>query len=122
MATPPIGRAILDKLIVLGFLILATTAEASGDAIVRMGLNEQALVPRIVLFLIGGVLLFFYGLSLNLAPLEFGRVVGLYIATLFVVWQIITFIAFRSVPTVPILLGGALIVAGGCVVTFWRGT
>jgi len=24
---------------------------------------------------------------LNLAPIEFGRVVGLYIATLFVVWQ-----------------------------------
>ena len=39
--------------------------------------------------LIGTVLLFGYGLSLNLAPLEFGQVVGLYVATLFVVWQII---------------------------------
>ena len=102
----------------LSFLIVATTVEASGDAIVRMGLNEQALLPRIVLFLIGGVLLFGYGLSLNLAPLEFGRVVGLYIATLFVVWQIISFIAFRSVPTIPVLLGGALIIAGGLMVTF----
>lgn len=106
----------------LSFLIVATTVEASGDAIVRMGLNEQALLPRIVLFLIGGVLLFGYGLSLNLAPLEFGRVVGLYIATLFVVWQIISFIAFRSVPTIPVLLGGALIIAGGLMVTFWRAT
>ena len=106
----------------LSFLIVATTVEASGDAIVRMGLNERALLPRIVLFLIGGVLLFGYGLSLNLAPLEFGRVVGLYIATLFVVWQIISFIAFRSIPTVPILLGGALIIAGGLMVTFWRAT
>jgi len=111
----------LNKLVILSFLIVATTVEASGDAIVRMGLNEQALVPRIVLFLIGAILLFGYGLSLNLAPLEFGRVVGLYIATLFVVWQIISFIAFRSVPTIPILLGGALIIAGGCIVTFWRG-
>jgi len=112
---------VLNKLVILSFLIVATTVEASGDAIVRMGLNEQALVPRIVLFLIGAILLFGYGLSLNLAPLEFGRVVGLYIATLFVVWQIISFIAFRSLPTIPILLGGALIIAGGCIVTFWRG-
>jgi len=111
----------LDKLVILSFLIVATTVEASGDAIVRMGLNEPALVPRIVLFLIGAALLFGYGLSLNLAPLEFGRVVGLYIATLFVVLQIISFFAFRSIPTVPILLGGALIVAGGSIVTFWRG-
>jgi small multidrug resistance family-3 protein len=43
----------------------------------------------------------------------------LYIATLFVVWQIINFVAFRSTPTLPIILGGALIVAGGIIVTFW---
>jgi hypothetical protein len=116
-----IGWGALEKLVIFGFLVLATTVEASGDAIVRMGLNEQALVPRIVLFVIGAMLLFGYGLSLNLAPLEFSKVVGLYIATLFVVWQIISFIAFRSVPTVPILMGGALIVAGGGIVTFWRG-
>ena len=110
----------MDKLIVLGFLILATTLEAFGDAVVRIGLGQQALVPRLGLFLGGAVLLFGYGLSLNLAPLEFGRVVGLYIATLFVVWQIVNFVTFRAVPTLPILLGGALIIAGGCVVTFWQ--
>jgi small multidrug resistance family-3 protein len=97
----------LDKLVIFGFLILATTVEASGDAIVRMGLNEQALVPRLLLFVIGAGLLFVYGLSLNLAPLEFGRSWIAY-PTLFVVWQIISFIAFRAVPTVPMLVGGAL--------------
>ena len=111
----------MDKLIVLGFLIVATTLEASGDAVVRLGLGEGAFVPRIGLFLAGAALLFGYGLTLNLAPLEFGRVVGLYIATLFVVWQVVNFFAFRAVPTVPILLGGALIVSGGLVVTFWEG-
>jgi small multidrug resistance family-3 protein len=109
----------VDKLTVLGFLIVATTLEAFGDAIVRMGLNRHSFAPRILLFLAGAVLLFGYGLSLNLAPLEFGRVVGLYIATLFVVWQIINFVVFRSLPTLPILLGGALIIAGGSVVTYW---
>jgi hypothetical protein len=55
-----------------------------------------------------------------LAPLEFGKVVGLYIATLFVVWQVITFITFRTLPTVPVMLGGVMIVTGGLVVSFWK--
>ena len=72
------------------------------------------------LFLGAAVLLFGYGLFLNLAPLEFGRVVGLYIATLFVVWQVINYIAFRTLPNLPILVGGALILAGGAITTFWK--
>ena len=109
----------MDKLVVLGFLIVATTFEATGDAVVRMGLHEHAMLPRAALFLTGAVLLFIYGLSLNLAPLEFGRVVGLYIATLFVVWQIVNFVAFRALPTLPIVVGGALVIAGGSIVSFW---
>ncbi|HKY18907.1 MAG TPA: hypothetical protein VJL82_08230, partial [Rhizomicrobium sp.] len=61
-----------------------------------------------------------YGTFLNLAPLEFGQVVGLYIATLFVMWQIINFAFFRELPTLPILAGGALIVTGGLIVSFWK--
>lgn len=110
----------MDKLVMLGFLIAATTLEAAGDAIVRMAIAQHLWLPRCVLFLAGAVLLFGYGFSLNLAPLEFGRVVGLYIATLFVVWQIVGFIAFRSIPDLPILIGGALIIAGGGIVTFWE--
>src|ERR1700761_1849107 len=109
----------MDKLIVLGFLIVATTLEASGDAVVRLGLGEGAFVPRVGLFLAGAALLFGYGTFLNLAPLEFGRVVGLYIATLFVIWQLINFIAFRATPSLPVIVGGALIIAGGAIVTFW---
>jgi hypothetical protein len=109
----------VEKLLVLAFLVVATTLEAFGDAIVHMGLSQQSMAPRVLLFLAGSVLLFGYGLSLNLAPIEFGRVVGIYIATLFVVWQIISFIVFRYVPGAPILLGGMLIVAGGSIVTFW---
>jgi hypothetical protein len=67
-----------------------------------------------------GALLFGYGSILNLAPVEFSRVVGLYIAILFVVWQLINFVAFRTMPALPVMIGGALIVAGGALVTFWR--
>jgi small multidrug resistance family-3 protein len=75
---------------------------------------------RIGLFGLGAALLFGYDMFLNLAPLEFREVVGLYIATLFVVWQVINYLFFRTVPTLPILIGGTLIVAGGAVVSFWK--
>jgi hypothetical protein len=102
------------------FLIAATTLETFGDAIIRIGIGQTAWLPRSALFLAGAFLLFGYGLSLNLAPIEFNRVVGLYIAILFVTWQLVNLIVFRSAPGVPVLLGGALIVAGGLVVTFWE--
>ena len=101
-------------------LIIATTLEASGDAVVRMALFDHQGAARAGLFLGGAALLFGYGSFLNLAPLEFSRVVGLYIATLFVVWQIINFAAFRTPPTLPVLVGGALIVAGGMIATYWK--
>ena len=105
----------------LVLLIIATTLEASGDAVLRMGLyNNYAGTLRVFLFLGAALLLFGYGLFLNLAPLEFNRIVGLYIATLFVVWQVINYFAFHTLPNLPILAGGALIIAGGAIVTFWK--
>ena len=102
-------------------LVIATTLEASGDAVLRMGLyNNYAGALRVFLFIGAAALLFGYGLFLNLAPLDFGRVVGLYIATLFVVWQVINYLAFRTLPSLPILMGGAFIVTGGAIATFWK--
>jgi len=104
----------------LVFLLIATSLEVTGDALVRMAIYEHVGLTRIAVALIGAVLLLGYGVSLNLAPLEFRQVVGLYIATLFVVWQVINVIVFRTFPNAPIALGGVLIVAGGLIVTFWK--
>ena len=105
---------------ILLLLVIATTLEVTGDAIIRKSLFEHAGMARIGLFLAGAALLAGYGTFLNLAPLEFGQVVGLYIATLFVMWQAITFLTFRTLPTVPIMLGGVMIVTGGLIVSFWK--
>jgi hypothetical protein len=110
----------MDKVAVFGFLIVSTTLEASGDAVVRMGLAPHAWPVRCLIFLGGAVLLFSYGLTLNLAPIEFGRVVGLYVAILFIVWQIVNFVVFRTVLDVPTLVGGSLVVTGGCIVALWQ--
>jgi hypothetical protein len=77
-------------------LLAATILEVSGDAVVRIAMYNHVGFVRFGLFLGGAALLFGYGTFLNLAPLQFGQVVGLYLATLFVVWQLINFVAFRT--------------------------
>jgi small multidrug resistance family-3 protein len=109
-----------SKLVVLGFLIVATAMEVSGDAVVRLGLAPQPLAAKLLYFAGGGALLFGYGFALNSAPIEFEKVVGIYIATLFVMWQVISYLFFRHAPNLPILVGGSLIVLGGLVVAFWQ--
>jgi len=106
----------------IAFLVAATLLEVSGDAIIRIALYDHAGLTalRLALFALGAGLVFGYGTLLNLAPLEFREVVGLYIATLFIMWQVINFAFFRTLPTVPILTGGAMIVVGGAIVSFWK--
>ncbi len=111
---------LLQNLHPVVFLIIATTLEVSGDAIIRISMNKHTGIARLGLMLLGAILLFGYGYSLNLAPVEFGKVVGLYIATLFVVWQIGNFIAFRTLPTLPVIVGGLLVISGGLITTFWK--
>jgi small multidrug resistance family-3 protein len=108
------------RLIILALLIAATTMEVTGDALVRNGLAQRALVAKLPYFVAGALLLFGYGLTLNLAPIAFHKVVGIYIAVLFVVWQIVSYAAYRSIPGPPILIGGTLIICGGLIVAFWQ--
>jgi len=110
----------MKHLIVLVCLVIATAAESFGDATIRIGLFERAGAARLATILGGGALLLVYGMMLNLAPLPFNRIVGFYIATLFVVWQVVNFVTFHSRPSPPILAGGALIVIGGLVVSYWK--
>ena len=114
-------KALQDMPIAL-LLLVATILEVSGDAVVRVAIYQHAGMARVTLFLAGATLLLGYGSFLNTAPIDFGRVVGLYIAILFVVWQIINFLVFRRLPGLPVWLGGVLVISGGLIITFWRTT
>lgn len=102
------------------FVLVATIFEVSGDALIRKCIYEYSGFARIAFFLTGAIFLFLYGFSLNLAPVEFSEVVGLYIATLFIVWQVGNYIAFKTLPTTPVIVGGIFIIVGGLIVTFWK--
>ncbi len=94
--------------------------EITGDALVRNGLAQRGLLAKLSYFVAGALLLFRCGLTLNLAPIAFHTVVGIYIAVLFVVLQIVSYAAYRAIPGPPILIGGALIICAGLIVAFWQ--
>jgi len=102
------------------YVLAATILEAVGDAIVRLAIHHPSLPTRVLLFLTGFILLGLYGTSLNLAPVGFATVTGMYIATLFVVFQIVNLVFFHVPPTPPVLVGGAFIVTGGLIVYLWK--
>ena len=110
----------MNILLTSGILIVATALESFGDATIRIGLFNRSGTVQVATLLGGAILLFGYGALLNFAPVPFERVVGLYIATLFCVWQIVSFVAFRSLPSPQIMVGGLLIITGGLIVTFWQ--
>ena len=98
------------------FLVLAALLEVGGDAVLRWSLKGG----RWIGFVPAALLLFAYGLSVNMPRWDFGRLMGVYIAIFFVVSQGVAAVFFHERLPLPTLLGGALIVAGGLVMTAWK--
>jgi small multidrug resistance family-3 protein len=101
-------------------LLLAAVLEAGGDAIIRTGLHSQSLALRIGLFVAGAGVLLAYGLVVNAPPWDFGKLLGVYVALFFLVAQVINLVVFGVRPDLAVLVGGAMIVSGGLVITLWR--
>ena len=101
-------------------LLVAAVLEAGGDALVRLGLHNPGLGAKAGLLAAGAVVLFAYGVTVNAPPWDFGRLLGVYVTLFFVVAQIINLAMFGVRPGLPVLVGGALIVAGGLTITFWQ--
>ena len=104
----------------LAVLLVAAILETSGDALVRHGLHSQSSIARVGFLALGGVTLLAYGMTVNAPPWDFGRLLGVYVTLFFLLAQLINWLAFDLPPTLPIVIGGALILAGGLTITFWR--
>jgi drug/metabolite transporter superfamily protein YnfA len=98
-------------------LFLAAILEAGGDALIRSGLRAPALPSRLVLFAFGGLVLFSYGYVVNTLAWDFGRVLGVYVVFFFVTAQFISWVVFGQPPSRAVLLGGALVVTGGIIMS-----
>ncbi|MFT2093850.1 hypothetical protein ACMS1Z_04055 [Acidiphilium multivorum] len=109
----------MNQAAILALLAAAATLEVGGDALMRAALHHHGLARAP--FLAAGILvLAAYGLVVNLGPWDFGRVLGVYVVLFFLAAQLVNWLGFGLRPSPPILLGGALICAGGLVMTLWR--
>ena len=94
-------------------LLLAALLEVGGDAAIRHGLLHS----RWTWPLLGASALVAYGVVVNTnTTVDFGRLMGVYIAVFFLVSQVIGIVVFGERPAATLVLGGAMIVAGGAVV------
>jgi drug/metabolite transporter superfamily protein YnfA len=107
----------MPKALIVSLLVVAALLEAGGDALVRLGLRSSAGVPRLLYFLAGAAVLFFYGCAVNTPPWDFGRLLGLYVVFFFLVAQVVSWLVFHQKPSPAVLIGGAFIAVGGIVIS-----
>ena len=117
----PVGQLLQNPLGAFGFLAAAAFLEAFGDSFFQAAFYHATGWARLTAALAGAVVLVAYGSMVNLPRWDFGRLIGVYVAFFFLMAQILNRIRFGHAPTVPIYAGGALIIAGGLLMAFWKG-
>ena len=104
----------------LSFLALAAFLEVFGDSYFQAGFYHSVGMERVLTLLAGVAVLALYGAVVNVPRWDFGQLLGIYVVLFFVVAQIVNRVRFGHAPSAPIYAGGALIVAGGLVMMFWK--
>ncbi len=99
-------------------LLLAAFLEAYGDSSFQTALYRSSGTSRTIAFLVGAASLAAYGLVVNVPYWDFGKLLGVYVVLFFLLAQVVARVRFGQVPTLPVFLGGALIVAGGLIISF----
>jgi small multidrug resistance family-3 protein len=104
------------------FLLLAAAAllEAGGDSCFQTALHRARGFERVWWSLAGALMLAGYGALVNGPRWDFGRLLGVYVVVFFLAAQAIAWLRFGETPGPPLLAGGALIVMGGALISFWR--
>jgi drug/metabolite transporter superfamily protein YnfA len=99
---------------------IAALLEVLGDALVRIGMRGSAMLTQSAGYLGGAAVLFAYGWVVNRPGWDFGQLLGAYVAVFFVLAQGVNYVVFDVRPSAPVLVGGALVIAGGLVIALWR--
>jgi hypothetical protein len=94
--------------------------EAFGDSLFQSSIHRSGGAASVLFFASGAMILGLYGFTVNIPHWDFGKLLGIYVVMFFLVAQVLAKVRFNQAPTAPIYLGGALIVAGGLVIGFWR--
>ena len=116
-----LNRLVANPLGAFAVLTLAAFLEAHGDSFFSKALWRSTGTGRILPLLAGTVVLALYGVVVNAPRWEFGKLLGIYVVLFFLMAQLQARLRFGEMPTPPIYAGGALIVAGGLVMAFWKG-
>jgi small multidrug resistance family-3 protein len=100
----------------LFILLLAAFLEAYGDSHFQAALYRSSGTKRVIAFVGGAACLAAYGLVVNTPRWDFGKLLGIYVVLFFLLSQTVAWARFGQTPTMPIVLGGSLIVAGGVII------
>jgi small multidrug resistance family-3 protein len=116
-----LDRLVANPVGALAVLSLAAFLEAWGDSFFQVGFYRASGMGRVLALIAGAAVLATYGSVVNIPRWDFGKLLGAYVVLFFVMAQILNRVRFGQSPTPNIYAGGALIVAGGLVVMFWKG-
>jgi small multidrug resistance family-3 protein len=116
-----LDRLVANPLGALAVLTLAAFLEAWGDSFFQVGFYRSSGLGRVLALLAGAAVLASYGSVVNVPRWDFGKLLGAYVVLFFLMAQLLNKVRFGQSPTAPIYAGGALIVAGGLIVAFWKG-
>ena len=89
-------------------LLLAALFEVGGDALIRVGLRENGYL----LIVLGFVILGSYGLVLNQVPIDFSKLLGVYVGLFAATSVLFGRFVFHESPSFHVWLGAGIVLAG----------
>lgn len=114
-----LSQIVANRTGALVVLLTAAFLEAYGDSCFQTGLYRSSGGSRAFAFLVGAASLASYGLVVNVPRWDFGRLLGVYVVLFFLCAQMIARVKFGQTPSIPVMVGGALITAGGLVISIF---